>query len=102
MNFLVEKDGMPSAPEDLTIPHAQAFKDDLVALLNGGDGPLRLSLADVEQVDTAAVQLLFAATVAARKQNRELALVEPSGSCLEVIRQLGLEQQLLGPNPDSN
>lgn len=50
---------------DLTIFEAAAFKDGLVALLSQ-DGLVCLDLAGVQRVDTAAIQLMWAARQSGR------------------------------------
>ncbi|MBI5255563.1 MAG: STAS domain-containing protein [Burkholderiales bacterium] len=62
----------------------------LQAIDEGGPGPVEIDLADVSEFDTAGLQLLMLARVAAGQAGRELRLLAPSPAVQEVFALLDL------------
>jgi len=77
---------------ELTIYRAAELRDTLIAALAGlTDGAaLELNLAEVDELDSAGVQLLMAARKTAQATQRELRLVGHSPAVLEVFETLDL------------
>jgi anti-sigma B factor antagonist len=88
---------------ELTIQTAAEEKVALLAFLEttaGAHADVELDLADVTELDTAGVQLLLMARREARAQGRNLTLVTPSHTALEVLRIAHLDTSLepVGPH----
>lgn len=73
-----------SAGSDLTIYSAARLKKSLVDALNQ-PGPLELDLSEVEDMDTAGVQLLVALKREGQRRNREIRLVSHSPTVVAVL-----------------
>ncbi len=97
MEILSGKKSALSAPGEITIRQVSALKEDLLAVLEKGKGKIVLKMDAVEQIDTAAIQVLLAAKKTAQKEGRAFELQNPSDTCQEVAIQLGLEGALFGP-----
>lgn len=70
--------------EDLTIYHALEHKERLLAALETGNG-LELDLSQVNEIDTAGLQLLILAKQEAARQNKSLAIIAHSPSVRETL-----------------
>lgn len=82
---------------ELTIQTAAQKKVGLLAFLDrtaGAQADLELDLSDVTELDTAGVQLLLMVRREARAQGRNLTLVAPSHTALEVLRIAHLNSSL--------
>jgi anti-sigma B factor antagonist len=88
---------------ELTIQTAAEEKAALLAFLETATAAhtdVELDLSDVSELDTAGVQLLLMARREARAQGRNLTLVAPSHTALEVLRIAHLDTSLepVGPH----
>lgn len=97
MEILSGKKSALDAPGEMTIRQVTALKEDLLSVLEKGKSKVVLKMDAVEQIDTAAIQVLLSAKKTAQKKGREFELQNPSETCQEVAIQLGLEGALFGP-----
>ncbi|GGP22725.1 STAS domain-containing protein [Silvimonas iriomotensis] len=96
-------DDLPAAPPpalhklggDITIFRANELKDDLMQALAVADQHLDLDLSDVQEIDTAGVQLLLSAQQEAAAQNKPLRCHHPSPQLVAVLALLNLTGRLL-------
>lgn len=82
----------PARP--FTVFEAAALKAWLLEQLEAGPQGLRLDLSNVEQIDTAGVQLLLMLQREAESRSCPLSVVAPSKSVREVFGLLGLSEGL--------
>jgi anti-anti-sigma factor len=79
---------MPLVPlaiaQDMTIYHAAELKSQLLAVLADGDG-LALDLSQVDQIDTAGLQLLLLAKREAARAGKPMQLTAHSPAVRELI-----------------
>ena len=80
-----------SAGSELTIVHAQASQQAWLAQL-GSSGDVSLNLAQVQEVDSAGVQLLLAFQASLHEASRQLTLQSPSKSVLAALDLFRLSQ----------
>jgi anti-sigma B factor antagonist len=72
-------------PEEMTIYHAAAQKEQLLGALADGNGPIEFDAAGVAEIDTAGLQLLLLAARSAAQFGRTLRLVGHSPAVQEVL-----------------
>ncbi len=80
---------------DITIFRAAELKDDLMQALAVADQVLDLDLADVQEIDTAGVQLLLSTQLEAAARQKPLRCHNPSPQLVAVLAMLNLTDRLL-------
>ena len=85
---------------DITIFRATELKDDLMQALTVADQHLDLDLSDVQEIDTAGVQLLLSTQLEATAQNKPMRCHNPSPQLSAVLGLLNLTERLLAA-PDT-
>lgn len=78
-------------PAELTIVHAAALRDTLHAALPKAPGAMRLDLGEVNEFDTAGVQLLLACKRTLHDQGSTLELVNCSSAVRRGLETFGLQ-----------
>jgi len=78
----------------LSVVEAAQQREHLLALLESQPGDLDLDLGQIEEVDTAGVQLLLATARSLRERGHQLRLVQVSGAVQQALRTYGLGPQL--------
>lgn len=78
----------------LGIVDAARQREQLMALLESQPGDLRLDLGQVEDFDSAGVQLLLATAHSLRERGHRLHLMEVPASVQQTLRTYGLDPQL--------
>jgi anti-sigma B factor antagonist len=78
----------------LSVVDAAQQREHLLALLDNQPGDLALDLGQVEEVDSAGVQLLLATARSLRERGHQLRLVRVSDPVQQALRTYGLGPQL--------
>lgn len=82
-------------PEILTVAHVQALHEQLEALVDDENNDTIVARAkDVRRIDTAGLQLLLAAKVAAKERQITWVWDQPSDVLLDGAHLLGMKNQL--------
>lgn len=81
-------------PERLTLEEADGLKEILIRLTETEDQQIGLNGSQVEQVDTAGLQLLLALNKTSGSLKKEVIIIAPSPAFLQVLVLSGADQIL--------
>lgn len=76
-------------PAELVIEHARQIADEWKAALAGCDGSIIVDASQLENADTAGIQLLLALEKEARSRNASLDLRAPSARLMMMLKAFG-------------
>lgn len=81
----------------MTLARALELRDAMLAAIEGQSSPVQFDLSEVTELDSAGVQLLLSAKLAASAGDKELRLVGQSPAVVQVLELLRLDSHFGGP-----